>query len=113
MAEQVSFNINAELYENQFGELAIRFPGEKVFREVGTQPESSFRTEAVEMLKSGDRPPEWREMPPHELLYGHNWHCISRLGFIEGDMEKPALELEVEPERIGAQGKSYLREILD
>ena len=55
MAEQVSFNINAELYENQFGELAIRFPGEKVFREVGTQPESSFRTEAVEMLSAASR----------------------------------------------------------
>lgn len=112
MAERVSFNINAELYENQFGELAIRFPGEKVFREIGSGKKSSFRDDAVQMLKTGEHPKEWREMPPHELLYGHNWHCISRLGFIEGDMGKPALELEVDEDKIGAQGKSYLKEIL-
>jgi hypothetical protein len=112
MAEQVSFNINAELYENQFGELAIRFPGEKVFREVGRRREASFRNDAVRMLKTGEHPTEWREMPPHELLYGHNWHCISRMGFIEGDMERPALELDADPGKIGAQAKSYLREIL-
>jgi hypothetical protein len=111
MAEQVSFNINAELYENKFGELAIRFPGEKVFR-VGAEEGHSFKDDAVRMLEKGEHPGEWREMPAHELLYGQNWHCISRMGYLEGDVEKPALELEVKPEEIGAKGKAYLKEIL-
>ncbi len=36
MGERFAFNINAELYENKFGELAIKFTGEKVYAEVGT-----------------------------------------------------------------------------
>jgi hypothetical protein len=111
MAQQISFNVNAELYENKFGELAIRFPGERVYR-VGSGEGGTFKNDAVRMLEKGVHPDAWREMPAHELLYGQNWHCISRLGYLGGDEEKPALELEVGEEEIGAQGKAYLREAL-
>lgn len=112
MGERVSFNVNAELYENQFGDLAIRFPGEKVYRDVGPETGTSFVDDAKSMLIEGRHPQGWHEMPAHELLYGRGWHCISRMGFVNGDEKKPGVEFEVEPGTIGSKAKLYLREVL-
>lgn len=111
MAEQISFNVNAELYENRFGELAVKFPGEKVFGEVGTKDGGSFVREADAMLRQGRNPEEWREMPAHELLYGQGWHLICRMGYINGDENRPALEPEVATETLGARARAYLPEL--
>jgi hypothetical protein len=78
MGERLSFNINAELYENQFGDLAIRFPGEKVYRDVGPETGTSFVEDAKSMLIEGKHPDGWHEMPAHELFYGRGWHCSPR-----------------------------------
>lgn len=112
MSEKVSFNINAELYENRFGDLAIRFLGEKVYREVGKRIGAVFTEEALAVLKSGMHPRDWVEMPAHELLYGQDWHCISRLGFVQGEQNRPAVEFEGNPENYGSMAKSYLKPVL-
>jgi hypothetical protein len=112
MAERVSFNINAELYENQFGELAVRFPGEKVYRDVGEGKEASFIDDARAVIVDHRCPQGWHEMPAHELLYGKGWQCISRLGFIGGDTDKPGVEFEVDAEEIGKKARKYLGEVL-
>jgi len=112
MGERLSFNINAELYENQFGDLAIRFPGEKVFRDVGPETGTSFVEDAKNALVEGKHPEGWHEMPAHELLYGRGWHCISRMGFVEGDENRPGIEFEVDPGTVGSKAQVYLREVL-
>lgn len=110
METRLSFNINAELYENRFDELAIKFAGEKVFSEVGGGG-GDFLSEAVSFLQEGNRPQGWRDMPPHQLLYGQDWRCICSMGYVNGDEEQPALGLEVPAEEIGERARSYIGEI--
>lgn len=107
MDESVSFNINAELYENEYGELAIRFAGDYVYRDVGREEGAQFHTDAVRMLERNEHPEGWREMTPRELLYGP-WHCVGRLGYLHGDASQPGVELEVKPEQLGPVARSYL-----
>jgi hypothetical protein len=111
MNGQVSFNINAELYENNFGELAIRFAGDYVYRGVGEEEGARFHTDVVGALERGEHPDSWQEMPHRELLYGQ-WHCIGRLGYLQGDASQPGVELEVEPEELGPAARSYLADAL-
>ena len=110
MEKRVSFNINAELYENRFGELAIKFAGEKVFGEVG-KGESGFLADAIGLLRDGHRPRDWRDIPPHQLLYGQDWRCVCSMGYINGDENQPALELEVPSDELGEQARRYIGEI--
>ncbi len=112
MAERHSFNINAELYQNQFGDLAVKLPGEKVYCEVGENEGADFTHDAKEAVLHDRRPERWREMPAHELLYGPNWRCIGRFGFVDGDAEKPAVEFDVEPDELGERARSYLSRVL-
>jgi len=112
MGQRISFNINAELYENRFGDLAIRFPGEKVYRDVGPETGTSFVEDAREALVQGVHPNGWHEMPAHELLYGHGWHCMSRMGCVGGDVNRPGIEFEVDPGTLGTKAQLYLREVL-
>ena len=112
MGERVSFNVNAELYENQFGELAVRIPGEKVYRDVGAIEGCSFIEDARTMLVDNKCPTGWHEMPAHELVYGKGWHCISRMGFLGGDTDKPGVEFEVDPVEFGEKARAYLKEVL-
>ena len=108
----VSFNINAELYENDFGDLAIRFEGDKVYQGVGNTEGALFSNEASQVIRDGELPQGWQEISPREILYGHGWHLISSLGFIDGNMDKPAVELEVLPDQLGATARKYLENIL-
>ena len=108
MSERVSFNINAELFENNDGDLAIRLPGEKVFSGVGEEEGADFVGEAKAFLEEGRRPQSWKEKPAHELDYQEGWRCISRMGYVGGDPEKPGIEMEVKADEIGAKAKSYL-----
>ena len=106
-SKRVSFNINAELYEDEFGELAVKVPGEKVFRNVGLHDEDRFQKDVVDLLEKDRSPSEWAEMPAHELN-GRNWHCVARLGYLEGDPERPAVEFEGDPKLLGNRATSYL-----
>jgi len=108
MTEKVSFNINAELYEDKFGDLAVKIPGEKVYRVEKQAAGSSFVAEATQAVEEGALPAGWREMPAHELLYGHGWHCISRMGYLDGDPDRPGIELEGEREALGEKARAYL-----
>ncbi|BCR03469.1 hypothetical protein DESUT3_05380 [Desulfuromonas versatilis] len=110
MAERISFNINAELYENENDELAIRFPDERVFANVGTHKEDSFVRDCIEKLEHHHQPTEWTEIPAHQLLYARGWHCVARMGYVSGDPEKPGLEFEIEPEQLSRHAREYLRE---
>ncbi len=110
MVERESFNINVELYENELGELALRFPDRRVYRVTGDDAE--FVKQAVELLKTGIRPKDLQEMPAHQLLYGRGWHCITRLGFLGGEEDRPAVEFEGDPETFGTQAKEYLKRVL-
>ncbi len=112
MGERVSFNINAELYENEHDELAIRFPDERVFTNVGTHKEDSFVRDCLEKLEHHRQPAEWSEIPAHQLLYARDWHCVCRMGYVSGDPGKPGLEFEVHPEQMSRHAREYLREAL-
>jgi hypothetical protein len=46
-------------------------------------------------------------MPPPELS-GRNWRCIARLGYLEGDPQRPAVEFEEAWETLGESAKAYL-----
>ncbi len=107
---QFSFNIHAELYENELGDLAIRFEGDRVYS--GMNQDGCFQEDAQQVIQQGELPPGWQEVSPRHLLYGRNWQCISRLGFIDGDFRRPAVEFEVEPEQMGAAAKRYLGDLL-
>lgn len=107
-----SLNINAELYQDQFADLAIRFPGDYVFRNVGSNAGGRFAVEVVNFLEKGERPAPWREMPPRELRSGKGWECIATLGYRDGDPERPAVTFEVELADLGAPARAYLADAL-
>ncbi|MFA5516271.1 MAG: hypothetical protein WDA20_08285 [Desulfuromonadales bacterium] len=107
---QFAFNIHAELYQNDFGDLAIRFEGDRVYS--GMQEDGRFQVDARQVIQGGSAPAGWQEISPRHLLYGRNWQCIARLGFIDGDFNRPAVEFEIESERISPQGKEYLADLL-
>jgi hypothetical protein len=110
--EMVTFNINAQLYENQKGELAVRITGEKVFRMAETMGgEKNFVDDAQTILRDGEIPEGWSEMEPRELVYGEGWNHVSSMGYINGEVEKPGIELEVPPEELGAAARRYLGDI--
>ncbi len=108
----VSFNINAELYENQKGELAIRLTGEKVYRKGETTGGETFVDDARKILRDGELPDGWSEMEPRELTYGEGWNHVSSMGYINGEEDKPGIELEVPPDELGPAAKKYLGEII-
>lgn len=110
--DRISFNVNAELYENCFGELAIRFPGDFVFH-LGLEPNhGQFQWDVVNKMEKGVQPKEWSAMPAHELLFGKDWQCIATLGYQDGDPAKPAVAFTVDPDHLGAQALIYLETAL-
>lgn len=110
MNSQVHFNTSAQLYENDNGELAIRFANNQVFESVGSRPGKSFVLEARDQLLQGEHPAEWREVPYNKLFHDdQRWHLVSSMGFLDGDESKPAILLEVAPENLGRQAKQYLQ----
>ena len=110
MNQQIHFNASAQLYENQYGELAIRFANNLVFELIGTNHEKGFVSEAMEMLRQGKRPTDWRMIPYRKLLYDEqNWHLVSSMGFLDGDENRPAVLLDVKPAELGERAKNYLR----
>jgi hypothetical protein len=110
MVQTVHLTSSAQLYENDTGDLAIRFENNTVYESVGVHSEKSFVTEALEMLRSGEHPPQWQKIPFRKLLSdGHNWHLVSSLGYLDGDINRPAVGLDVKPEALGKQAKRYLQ----
>jgi hypothetical protein len=110
MVQTVHLTSSAQLYENDTGDLAIRFENNEVYEGVGAGSGKSFVSEALEMLESGDHPPEWQKIPFRKLLSdGHNWHLVSSLGYLDGDKSRPAVGLDVKPEVLGKQAKRYLQ----
>lgn len=110
MGQSIQFNTSAQLLENEAGDLIIRFANNMVFESVGIHPERGFVTEALELLNSDKRPPEWRMIPYRKLQNdGHQWHLVSSLGYLDGDEEKPALGLDVKPEELSEQARRYLK----
>ncbi|MBE0596476.1 MAG: hypothetical protein IH614_04335 [Desulfuromonadales bacterium] len=108
----MAFNVHAELYENEFGELAIRFEGEKVYRGMGDDENARFQDDARQVVEAGIIPANWKAMPAHELLYGRGWQHVSSMGFLEGETGRPAMELEVAPEELGETARRYLADAL-
>ena len=108
-SEQVAFNVNAELYENDFGELAVKIPGEKAFRNIGLEEGARFQKDIFSLLEENRRPVGWSEMPSRELS-GGKWRCVARLGYLNGDPSRPAVEFESGREELGSQAKSYLKD---
>jgi hypothetical protein len=110
MAQTVHLTSSAQLYENDTGDLAIRFENNEVYERVGVSSAKSFVTEALVMLSSGEHPPEWQEIPFRKLLHdGHGWHLVSSLGYLDGDKTRPAVGLDVKPENLGEQARQYLK----
>jgi hypothetical protein len=110
MGQAIHFTSSAELYENEYGELAVRFANNVVFAHVGTRPGKGFVAEAIDLLKRGERPPEWKMIPYRKLLHdGHGWHLVSSMGYIDDDKSKPAVGLDVKPESLGNLAKRYLK----
>ncbi len=110
MTQTVHLTSNAQLYENEYGDLAIRFENNRVFEYVGKKSEKSFVTEALEFIKSGVHPAQWQEMPFRKLSHdGHGWQLVSSLGFLDGDETRPAVGLDVKPAELGEQARGYLQ----
>ncbi len=110
MGQTIKFNTSAQLYENEYGDLAIRFANNMVFESVGIRPEKGFVAEVTELLNSDERPPEWRMIPYRKLMNdGLHWHLVSSMGYLDGDETKPAIGLDVKPEELGEQAKRYLK----
>lgn len=110
MGQKIHFDTSAQLYENEHGDLAIRFANNLVFAAVGRRPGKSFASEAIELLNRGQRPEDWRMIPYRQFSEGgHHWHLISSLGFLDGDEARPAIGLEVKPEELGRQARRYLQ----
>ena len=110
MDQKIHFNTSAQLYENEYGDLAIRFANNLVFESVGISTGKSFVAEAIELMERSERPEEWRMIPYRKLLHdGHGWHLVSSLGFLDGDEKKPAIELDVKPGELGKQARRYLK----
>ena len=110
MGSKFQFNISAQLWENNHGDLAIRFANNLVFEAVGIKPGKGFALEATQLLEKGDRPQEWRLIPFRKLLHdGQNWHVVSSMGYLDGDESKPALVLEVKVDELGHHAKQYLK----
>ncbi|MDO3377786.1 hypothetical protein [Geoalkalibacter halelectricus] len=107
MADKISFNIQAELYENDHGDLAVKLPDERVYIDVDGNGATNFADDVAAAV-SGRRPAAWRELPAHELLYSGNWRHISSFGFIDGDETRPAVEFESPPEDFGERARAYL-----
>ena len=105
-----AFNIHAELYENDFGDLAIRFEGDRVY--TGMSDQGRFQDDSRRFIEKRELPAGWQEMSPRQLLYGRNWHCVSRLGYIDGDFDRPAVEFEVEADTLGEPARAYLTDLL-
>jgi hypothetical protein len=110
MGQTIHFNTSAQLYENEHGDLAIRFSNNMVFELVGIHHEKGFVTEALDMLNKEERPPGWRMIPYSKLLNdGLGWHLVGSMGFLDGDETKPAIGLDVKPEDLGEQARRYLK----
>lgn len=110
MGQSIHFNTTAQLYENEFGTLAIRFVNNMAFEYVGTSSGKGFVSEAMKMLGQGHRPPEWKMIPCRKLFnHDQKWKLISSMGYLDGDEQKPALVLEVHPEDLGDQARQYLK----
>lgn len=110
MTQTVHLTSSAQLYENEYGDLAIRFENNAVFERVGFNSEKSFVAEALEFIERGERPGSWQEMPFRKLQHdGHGWHLISSLGFLNGDETQPAVGLDVKAESLGEQARHYLK----
>ncbi|WP_305041375.1 hypothetical protein [Geoalkalibacter sp.] len=106
MKERISFNVNAELYIDAFDDLAVRLPGHHVFSGIATDAGQTFATD-VRAALGGRIPAPWREMPAHELD-GRTWRCIGLFGFIDGDEQQPAIELEVPAADLSPKARAYL-----
>lgn len=110
MSSQLHFNASAQLYENEYGDLAIRFANNSVFEGVGTNSSESFAVEAMDAITQDIHPANWRLIPYRKLFHDdQKWHLIISMGFLDGDETKPALLLEVKPEMLGVQAKQYLK----
>lgn len=109
MAETFFFDSSAELYENEDGDLAIRFANNEVYTGVGREPGQGFVTEAIAYLEQGEQPPGWQQQSERKLrLDGHGWHLVSSMGYIDDDKSKPAVGLDVKPEQLGEKARAYL-----
>jgi len=73
----------------------------------------TFPDDILRELYSAKHPAHWLEMPAHQLIYGRGWTCIAMLGFIDGDLNRPAMELEVQPELLQRRAKRYLAPLLE
>ena len=112
MPEPIAFNVHAELYEDEFGDLAVRLEGDHVYRIPPPEASARFQDEAAGVLQTRKFPADWQEMQMRELIYGHGWNRVGRMGYVDGDEARPAVELEVESEKLGAQARSYLQDVL-
>lgn len=110
MGQSIMFDTSAQLYENEQGDLAIRFSNDTVFASVGVHPEKGFAAEVLEMLNDDEHPPGWRMIPYRKLEDdGQNWRLVGSMGFLEGDETRLAIGLEVKPEELGEQARRYLQ----
>lgn len=110
MLKQVHFNASAQLFENELGDLAIRFSNNSVFEYSSTGLGKGFVSDAIDMLSQGKRRTDWRMIPYRKIFHDdRNWHLISSMGFLDGDEARPALLLEVKPEELGSHARKYLK----
>ena len=113
MTRTVHLTSSAQLYENKFGDLAIRFANNVVFAGVGTDAQRDFVAEALAYLASGECPRQWQELPVRKLQHDdQGWHLVGSIGFLDGDETQPAVGLDVKPQELGEQARHYLRSAL-
>jgi len=110
MGQSVQFSTSAQLYENDTGDLAIRFSNNMVFESVGSGSKKGFATEVLELLNLNKRPEGWRMIPYRKFMKGgQRWRLVGSMGFLDGDETKMAIGLEIKPEEMGEQARRYLK----
>jgi len=109
MQDTFFFDSSAELYENEDGDLAVRFANNEVFTGVGAEAGKGFVSEAIAFLERGEHSQTWQQQSERKLrLDGHGWHLVSSMGYIDEDKSRPAVGLDVKPEQLGERARRYL-----
>lgn len=112
MKQSFGFNVHAEIFQNDSGDLAVKLPGDYAFGGLGTRKGESFPEDILRELYGGRHPGHWQELPARQLVDDLGWQCVAMLGFVNGNLNRAAMELEVDPKILNRRVRQYLAPLL-
>lgn len=112
MKQSFNFHVHAEIFQSRHGELAVRLPGDFVYGGLGNRRHEEFPDDILRELYGGKHPRHWHEMSIRQLSDGLGWERVALLGYVDGNLNQPAIQLEVDVGLLHARSKSYLGPLL-